>query len=103
MAQDTYDDLFEKVPIGEENAIPSLAIWKRFGIWSPWHIRFKLKAMVAAGVIERRLVLRGAGFVNLYFRSTASLRDGQANTPSVAPGTDLSPRQFIQPSKGSVP
>jgi hypothetical protein len=69
MAQPTHDDLFEMVPIGEENAIPSLAIWKRFGIWSPWHIRFKLKAMAAAGVIERRLVPRGAGVVNLYFRS----------------------------------
>jgi hypothetical protein len=69
MAQHTHDDLFEMVPIGEENAIPSLAIWKQFGIWSPWHIRFKLKAMAATGVIERKLVPRGAGVVNLYFRS----------------------------------
>jgi hypothetical protein len=69
MEHRTYHDLFEMVPIGEENAIPSLAIWKQFGIWSPWHIRIKLKAMVADGVIERRLVRRGAGFVNLYFRS----------------------------------
>jgi hypothetical protein len=62
------DELLDVVPIGEENAVSSRVIWKRFGLWSPTNVKLKLNVLARNGQIERRFIQRGLGGVNLYFR-----------------------------------
>ena len=62
-------DLFELVPIGEENAAPGLLLWKELNMWSPASIKHNLQQMADKGVIERKRVRRGPHETNLYFRS----------------------------------
>jgi hypothetical protein len=62
------DDLFAVVPIGEENAVTSRLLWKHLGMWSAASIKHKLNEMAAAGLIERKRVLREARETSLYYR-----------------------------------
>ena len=62
-------DLLELVPVGEENAVPGLLLWKRLNMWSPMSVKHNLQQMTADGLIERKRVRRGPHETNLYFRS----------------------------------
>ena len=62
------DDLFAVVPIGEENAVTGQLLWKHLGMWSAASIKHKLNELAAAGLIERKRVLREARPTSLYFR-----------------------------------
>jgi hypothetical protein len=64
-------DIFELVPVGEENAVSGLLLWKQLRMWSPPSIKHKLNEMAANGLIERKRILRGPHEMNLYFRSRA--------------------------------
>jgi hypothetical protein len=61
--------IFEIIPVGEENAVSGRLLWKQLGMWSAPSIKAKLNEMAAAGLIERKRVVRGAHDTNLYFRS----------------------------------
>ena len=63
------DDLAELIPIGEENAISGLLLWKQLKMWSPASIKHNLRQMAREGLIERKQVLRGGHETTLYFRS----------------------------------
>ena len=60
-------DLFNIIPIGEENAVTSRLLWKHLGMWSS-SVKHKLNEMAAAGLIERKRVWREARETSLYFR-----------------------------------
>jgi hypothetical protein len=62
-------DLLKLVPVGEENAVPGLLLWKQLKMWSPASIKHNLQQMADDGVIERKRVRRGPHETNLYFRS----------------------------------
>jgi len=47
------DELYQAVPIGEENAETAAQIWKRLGVWSVGGIRPHLIGLVASGRIVR--------------------------------------------------
>ena len=52
--------LLELVPVGEENAVPGLLLWKQLNMWSPASIKHTLQQMADNGVIERQRVRRGS-------------------------------------------
>jgi len=60
--------LIDLVPVGEENAVSAILIWKRLGMWSPTSIKQNLNALAAAGLIQRKRFQRGAAEFSLYFR-----------------------------------
>ena len=60
--------LINLVPVGEENAVSAILIWKRLGMWSPTSIKQNLNALAAAGLIQRKWFQRGAAEFSLYFR-----------------------------------
>jgi hypothetical protein len=62
-------DLLKLVPVGEENAVSGLLLWKQLNMWSPASIKHNLQQMADDGVIERKRVRRGPHETNLYFRS----------------------------------
>jgi DNA-binding PadR family transcriptional regulator len=66
----TKDDLLEIVPIGEANALSSRLLWQQLGMWSLASIRARLNDMAAAGLIERKRVIRDERPTSLYFRRT---------------------------------
>jgi predicted transcriptional regulator len=53
-------DLLKLVPVGEENAVPGLLLWKQLNMWSPASIKHNLQQMADNGLIERKRVPRGA-------------------------------------------
>ena len=61
-------DLLKLVPVGEENAVPGLLLWRQLGMWSAETIKKKLNALADAGLIERKMVVRDARPTSLYFR-----------------------------------
>jgi hypothetical protein len=63
------DDLADLIPIGEENAISGLLLWKQLKMWSPASIKHNLRLMAKEGQIERKRVLLGGHETTLYFRS----------------------------------
>ena len=48
--------LLELVPIGEENAVSGLLLWKQLNMWSPASIKHNLQQMAEEGLIERKRV-----------------------------------------------
>ena len=62
-------DLLKLVPVGEENAVSGLWLWKQLNMWSPASIKHNLQQMADNRLIERKRVLRGPYETNLYFRS----------------------------------
>ena len=64
-------DIAQLIPIGEENAVSARLLWKQLGMWSAPSIKAKLNEMAAAGLIERKHIVRGHHGTNLYFRSRA--------------------------------
>jgi hypothetical protein len=67
-------DLLKLVPVGEENAVSGLLLWKQLNMWSPASIKHNLQQMADDGVIERKRVRRGPHETNLYFRSRIEAR-----------------------------
>ena len=63
------DELAKLIPIGEENAVSGLLLWKQLKMWSPASIKHTLRLMARDGLIERRQVLRDGHETTLYFRS----------------------------------
>ena len=63
--------IFEIIPVSEENAVSGRLLWKQLGMWSAPSIKAKLNEMAAAGLIERKHIVRGHHGTNLYFRSRA--------------------------------
>jgi hypothetical protein len=51
--------IFEIIPVGEENAVSGRLLWKQLGMWSASSIKAKLNEMAAAGLIERKRIVRG--------------------------------------------
>ena len=92
-------DLFELVPIGEENAAPGLLLWKLLNMWSPATIKHNLQQMADNGVIERKRVRRGPHETNLYFRSRKI-----EHLPSVMrdPKTPAGLREQVAPGRGAA-
>jgi hypothetical protein len=64
-------DIAQLIPIGEENAVSARLLWKQLGMWSAPSIKAKLNEMAAAGLIERKRIVRGPHDTHLYFRSRA--------------------------------
>ena len=60
--------LLKLVPIGEENAVSGLLLWKQLNMWSPASIKHNLQQMADSGLIERKSVRRGPHETRLYFR-----------------------------------
>jgi hypothetical protein len=63
------DELAKLIPIGEENAVSGLLLWKQLRMWSPASIKHNLRLMARDGLIERKKVLRDGHDTTLYFRS----------------------------------
>ena len=61
------DELYQAVPIGEENAETAAQIWKRLGVWSVGGIRPHLIGLVASGRISRIAKPRLDGGVVYFF------------------------------------
>jgi hypothetical protein len=61
-------ELLKLVPIGEENAVTGRLLWNQLGMWSAASIKHKLNELAAAGMIERKRVLREARPTSLYFK-----------------------------------
>ena len=55
-------DIAQLIPIGEENAVSARLLWKQLGMWSAQSIKAKLNEMAAAGLIERKRIVRGPLF-----------------------------------------
>lgn len=47
------DELAKLIPIGEENAVSGLLLWKQLKMWSPASIKHTLRLMARDGLIER--------------------------------------------------
>jgi hypothetical protein len=62
-------ELAKLIPIGEENAVSGLLLWKQLKVWSPASNKHTLRLMARDGLIERKQVLRGGHPTTLYFRS----------------------------------
>jgi len=60
-------DLLKVLPFGEENAVTSRLLWKHQGMWPVASIKHKLNEMAAAGLMERKHVLRDGRPTSLYF------------------------------------
>jgi hypothetical protein len=63
--------LLELVPIGEENAVSGLLLWKQLKMWSPVSIKHNLRLMAREGIIERKPVRLHGHETTLYFRSNS--------------------------------
>jgi hypothetical protein len=63
------DELARLIPIGEENAVSGLLLWKQLKMWSPMSIKHTLRLMARDGRIERKQVQRDGREAILYFRS----------------------------------
>jgi hypothetical protein len=63
------DELVKLVPVGEENPVSGLVLWKQLRMWAPVSIKHNLRLMAREAVIERKQVLRGGHEMTLYFRS----------------------------------
>jgi hypothetical protein len=63
------DELAKLIPIGEENAVSGLLLWKQLKMWSPMSIKHALRLMARDGWIERKQVQRDGRETILYFRS----------------------------------
>jgi hypothetical protein len=63
------DELARLIPIGEENAVSGLLLWKQLKMWSPMSIKHTLRLMARDGRIERKQVQRDGRETILYFRS----------------------------------
>jgi hypothetical protein len=61
-------ELLKLVPIGEENAVTGRLLWRHLGMWSAPSIKQKLNDRAAAGLIQRKRILRDARETSLYFR-----------------------------------
>ncbi|MEH2546018.1 DNA-binding MarR family transcriptional regulator [Bradyrhizobium sp. AZCC 2262] len=61
-------ELAKLIPIGEENAVSGLLLWKQLKMWSPPSIKHTLRAMAREGRIERKQVQRDGRETTLYFR-----------------------------------
>jgi hypothetical protein len=61
--------LTELIPIGEENAVSGLLLWKQLKMWSPASIKHNLRLMAREGLIERKHVRLAGRETSLYFRS----------------------------------
>jgi hypothetical protein len=61
-------DILPVIPVGEENAVTARLIWKQLGLWSFASVKTKLNEMAAAGLVERKRVIREARQTSLYFR-----------------------------------
>ena len=48
------DELARLIPIGEENAVSGLLLWKQLMMWSPMSIKHTLRLMARDGRIERK-------------------------------------------------
>ena len=48
------DELAKLIPIGEENAVSGLLLWKQLKMWSPMSIKHTLRLMARDGRIERK-------------------------------------------------
>jgi len=62
-------ELLKLVPFGEENAVTGRLLWRQLGMWSAASIKHKLNEFAAAGLIERKRVMREARQTSLYYRS----------------------------------
>jgi hypothetical protein len=62
------NELLKLVPVGEENAVTGLLLWRQLGMWSAETIKKKLNGLAAAGLIERKMVFRDARPTSLYYR-----------------------------------
>jgi hypothetical protein len=69
------DHLFELVPIGEENAVSGLSLWRQLKMWSASSVKHNLQRMANEGSIERKRIFRGPHEINLYFRPVSAKRD----------------------------
>jgi hypothetical protein len=78
-------DLLELVPIGEDNAVSGLLLWKQLNMWSPVSIKHNLQQMADKGLIERKRVLRGPHETNLYFKLRDQLASADAEPESRRP------------------
>ena len=63
------NELLKLVPVGEENAVSGLLLWRQLGMWSAASIKHNLQQMAAEGLIERKRISRGPYETNLYFRA----------------------------------
>lgn len=63
------DELAKLIPIGEENAVSGLLLWKQLKMWSPMSIKHTLRLMARDGRIERKQVERDGRETILYFRT----------------------------------
>ena len=61
-------ELFNRVPVGEENAVTGRLIWEEVGMWSLTTIKHRLKILALEGCIQRKRMTRGKHETNLYFR-----------------------------------
>jgi len=62
-------ELLKLVPVGEENAVTGRLLWRQLGMWSAASIKHKLNEFAAAGLIERKRVMREARQTSLYYRT----------------------------------
>ena len=62
------DELAKLIPIGEENAVSGLLLWKQLKMWSPVSIKHTLRLMARDGRIEGKQVQRDGCETTLYFR-----------------------------------
>jgi hypothetical protein len=67
------DDLFNLIPVGEENAIGSSVLWRQLGKWAASSVRSQLHVMEARGLIQSLIMRRGENEIKLFFRPTLSL------------------------------
>ena len=84
-------DLLKLVPVGEENAVSGLLLWKQLKMWSPATIKHNLQQMADDGLIERKRVRRGPHETNLYFWSRNRLSKSPARTAASAGNAHFSP------------
>jgi hypothetical protein len=62
------EDLLRVIPIGEESAVTGYLLWKQLDMWSLAAVKQKLNEMAAAGLIQRKRVMREARLTSLYYR-----------------------------------
>jgi len=60
--------LLDLLPVGEENAVSGLMLWKQLNMWSVASVKHNLQQMADSGLIERKSVRRGTHETRLYFK-----------------------------------
>jgi len=60
--------LLDLLPVGEENAVSGLMLWKQLNMWSVASVKHNLQQMADSGLIERKSVRRGPHETRLYFK-----------------------------------